>query len=167
MKKFKLSLLMTFMVLSATPTFAQKGGGGEKWTRVYTSDGRKLEVPETWTTSETVNNGVRQLTAVNPAGKVYMAMFFFEGVQSAGERMQMMISHNNIDVVESNTETFGSLRVMSKKGKMKYNGTLFKVLIATADGAGGTWNVVGALWGPDEAFQKHKDKFETFFTSLN
>jgi len=142
-------------------------GGGIKWTRVYTSEGRRLDVPEGWTAEETTRDGVLQLLVVNPNQTVFMAMFFFEGSDTAGERMQMMVSHNNIDVVESSTDTYGSLKVMSKKGKMTYNKVTYKVLLATSDGAGGRWNVVGALWGPDDAFQKHKDKFEIFFSSLD
>jgi hypothetical protein len=145
---------------------AQKDAG-VKWTRIYTEEGRRLDVPENWTSEESVRNGVRQVLVVNPNQTVFMCMFFFQGTQTAGERMQMMVSHNNIDVVESSTETFGSLKVMSKKGKMTYNKNKFKVLLATADGAGNKFNVVGAIWGPGEAFQKHKDKFEVFFTSLD
>ena len=168
MRTLTLNVLLAALIFSALPSFAQKkGGGGLKWTRVYTSEGRRLEVPETWTTQESERNGVKQLLAINPNKTIYMCMFFFQGEQTAGERMGMMVNHNNIDVVESATETFGSLKVMSKKGKMNYNGKKFKVLLATADGAGNRFNVVGAFWGPDEAFKKHKDKFETFFTSLD
>ena len=95
-----------------------------------------------------------------------MAIFFYRGNATAGERMNMMISHNNIDVVESATETFGALKVMTKKGKMKYNKKLYKCYISTSDGAGEQWNIVGAMWAPDDAFKKQKDKFVKFFTSV-
>lgn len=169
MKKGILLTLITVLFLSFTSAIGQsKGeGGGLKWTRVYTSQGHKLEIPEGWTAEESVRNGVMQLLVVNPNQTIYMAMFFFEGEDTAGNRMQMMVSHNNIDVIESSTDTYGSLKVMSKKGKMTYNKVTYKVLLATADGAGGRFNVVGALWGPGEAFQKHKDKFEQFFSSLD
>ena len=166
MKKGILFTLLAAFFLSATPLMAQKEAG-VKWTRIYNSDGRRVDIPEGWASEETERNGVKQLIVVNPNKTVYMAMFFFEGEATAGERMGMMVNHNNIDVVESATETFGSLKVMTKKGKMNYNGNKFKVLLATADGAGNRFNVVGALWGPDEAFQKHKDKFEFFFGSLD
>ena len=157
-KSFLLTLVVGLMV--TTSAMAQD------WVRVYTSNGRSVEIPEGWTSEETVRNGIRQLVATNPSGRVNMAIFFYENSGSAGDRMQEMISHNNVDVVESFTETFGSLRVMTKKGKMNYNGTNYKCYIATSDGAGQQWNVVGALWGEDDAFQKQKDKFEPFFTSL-
>jgi len=173
MKRSKVLLLMaaftlfTFSALAQKDADAKQKDAGVKWTRIYTEEGRRLDVPDTWKTEESVRNGVRQVIVENPNQTVYMAMFFFEGSATAGERMQMMVSHNNIDILESSTETFGSLKVMSKKGKMTYNKQKFKVLLTTADGAGGRWNVVGAIWGPDEAFQKHKDKFEIFFTSLD
>ena len=81
--------------------------------------------------------------------------------------MNAMISANNVDVKKSYTETFGSLKVMSRKGKMNFNNKSYNVLISTAEGAGGTWNVVGAFWGDQERFGTHKDKFPIFFQSLN
>lgn len=171
MRILRITYLLSMLMLTTLSVLAQKGENakeaGIKWTKVYTEEGRRLNVPEGWEATESVRDGVRQLLVVNPNQTVYMCMFFFSGDETAGERMQMMVSHNNIDVVESSTETFGSLKVMSKKGKMTYNKKKFKVLLSTSDDAGGKWNVVGAFWGPDEAFQKHKDKFEVFFTSLD
>lgn len=155
-------LLLAFVAFSG---LNEATAQSKDWKRVYTSDGRSAEIPDWWESQESVSNGVKQLLAINTKGNTYMAIFYFEGQASAGDRMQAMISHNNIDIIDSNTETFGSLRVLTKKGKMKYNGKLYKVLISTADGAGEKMNIVGAMWGPEEAFQKHKDKFEKFFTS--
>lgn len=162
MKKTVLATLFVAFFLSAATSFAQS----KDWVRIYTSNGRSVEVPSWWTSEESVKNGIRQLVATNSKGRVHMAIFFYENAANAGDRMQQMISTNNIDVQESFTETFGSLRVFTKKGRMMYNGTKYKCYIATSDGAGQQWNIVGAMWGPDEAFQKHKEKFEQFFTSV-
>jgi len=163
MKRSLITTLLTVFMLASTVSFAQS-----KWTKVYLNSGRSLEIPKGWTYEEkTLDNGTVQFTSTNNTGKVFLVMYFYKRQSTAGERMADMMSANNIDVTKSYTETFGSLKVMSKKGKMNSNGKEYYVLISTAEGAGGRWNVVGAFWGNPDKFGVHKDKFPIFFQSLD
>jgi hypothetical protein len=158
-----------FAALFAMISFASQAQNDNmtEWVRVFTSQGRSLEIPKGWKFQETVQpNGRVDFIATNNSGKIFLAMYFMPDDATAGERMNMMISHNNIDVKESGTETYGNLRVMTKKGKMKVDNKSFNVLISTAEGAAGKFNVVGAFWGDQERFGTHKDKFPRFFMSL-
>ena len=163
-KEFLITLTLVFFMLSASMSFAQ----GKNWTKVYLNSGRSLQIPKGWTFEETtLKNGTVRFLSTNNSGKIFLAMYFYKSKQSAGDRMAGMISANNIDVKKSYTETFGALKVMSRKGKMNYNGKEYNVLISTSEGAGGRWNVVGAFWGDQERFGTHKDKFPIFFQSLD
>jgi hypothetical protein len=97
---------------------------------------------------------------------MYFAMFFYETSNSAGQRMNDMVAINNIDVNRSYTETAGNLTVYYKIGLMNFDGKVQKVMLATSEGAGGRYNVVGAFWTDKERFEEHWRKFEYFFTSL-
>ena len=155
-------------MLSAISSQAQKAPNPEHWARVYTEEGRSLWIPKGWLTEErTLADGTIQFLSYNKAKQLFLTMFFFKTEKSAGERMAAMIAANNIDVKKSFTETFGSLKVMSRLGKMNNNGVSNNVLISTAEGAGDKWNVVGAFWGDQERFGKHKFKFPIFFNSLD
>ncbi len=140
----------------------------ENWQKVYLNSGRSIWIPKGWSTEEkTLDNGTIQFISSNPARQMWLTMWFYNTERSAGDRMEGMISTNNIDVTKSYTETYGALKVMSKIGKMVTNGKQNNVIISTAEGAGGNWNVVGAYWSDPERFGKHKNKFPIFFNSLN
>lgn len=168
MKGIIISLLLVACTFASVSVQAQKAPNPENWSKVYTEAGRSLWIPKGWLTEEKVlSDGTVQFLCYNKAKQLFLTMFFFQTNRTAGERMQAMIAANNIDVKKSYTETFGSLQVMSRLGKMNTNGVSNNVLISTSDGAGGKWNVVGAFWGDQERFGKHKGKFPVFFNSLD
>ena len=158
---------LVFMLV-AVSVQAQKPPNPKHWYKVYTEEGRSLWIPKGWLSEEKVlSDSTIQFLSYNKAKQLFLTMYFFKTDRSAGERMQAMVSANNIDVKKSYTETFGSLQVMSRLGKMNRNGVSNNVLVSTSDGAGGKWNVVGAFWGDQERFGKHKFKFPIFFNSLD
>ncbi len=168
MKGSLITLILTVFILTAFSSHAQQTPNPEHWAKIYTEEGRSIWIPKGWLTEENVlEDGTVQFIATNKARQLFLTMFFFKTERSASERMAAMVSVNNIDVKKSYTETFGSLKVMSKLGKMNTNGVSNNVLISTAEGAGGKWNVVGAFWGDQERFGKHKFKFPIFFNSLD
>jgi len=142
----------------------------DNWTRVYTSEGRSLLIPnkpKPWLTDEKrLDDGTLQFLCTNQAKQIYFAMFFYKKERSAADRMSNMVAVNNIDVKKSYTETYGNLTIFYKLGKMNVDGKSQNVLIATSEGAGDKFNVVGAFWSDQERFGKHKGKFPFFFKSL-